>query len=232
MFLSFSDALQSGGKRSVFGNAYAARPQRMRLRKRSSVKTERKVETLGFINVDKPSGVTSSAIVNKIKRLTACRAGTWARWIPWQAAFCPWESATPRVCSIISSQKRRNTSRNLRSASRRIRSIRRGNFSSAGAFPKRRRSAPFCPISAGTFCRCRPSTAPKTSTGAGGTSLPARAWNSSLRPKRVRIDEVTLLGAGGGQGRRVLLQNSLRRGTYIRSLARDVAEKIGTRLPS
>lgn len=39
------------------------------------MKAESKIKTLGFINADKPSGLTSSAVVNKIKRLTGLPSG-------------------------------------------------------------------------------------------------------------------------------------------------------------
>ena len=36
---------------------------------------ERKVNALGFVNVDKPSGMTSSAVVNRVKWLTGLPCG-------------------------------------------------------------------------------------------------------------------------------------------------------------
>lgn len=70
---------------------------------------ERKVKTLGFVNVDKPSGITSSAVVNRVKRLTGLPCGHMGTLDPLASGVLPVGTAMPRGCSTISCKRRRNT---------------------------------------------------------------------------------------------------------------------------
>lgn len=55
---------------------------------------------------------------------------------------------------------------------------------------------------------------------------PARGFRLNWNRKKVRIDEVALLG---GEGDAFRFRIRCGGGTYIRSLARDIAEKLGTK---
>ncbi len=228
MFLSFSDALQSGGKRSVFGNAYAARPQRMRLRKRSSVKTERKVETLGFINVDKPSGVTSSAIVNKIKRLTGLPCGHMGTLDPLASGVLPVGigNAARLFDYFLAKEKEYIAEFTFGVTSDTLDST--GELFECGRVPEAEEIRAVLPDFCGDVLQVPPKYSAKNVNGRRGYELARAGVEFELAPKRVRIDEVTLLGAAEGREGAFCFKIRCGGGTYIRSLARDVAEKIGT----
>ncbi|MBS1399395.1 MAG: tRNA pseudouridine(55) synthase TruB [Firmicutes bacterium] len=192
------------------------------------MKTERKVETLGFINVDKPSGVTSSAIVNKIKRLTGLPCGHMGTLDPLASGVLPVGigNAARLFDYFLAKEKEYIAEFTFGVTSDTLDST--GELFECGRVPEAEEIRAVLPDFCGDVLQVPPKYSAKNVNGRRGYELARAGVEFELAPKRVRIDEVTLLGAAEGREGAFCFKIRCGGGTYIRSLARDVAEKIGT----
>lgn len=192
------------------------------------MKTEAKVKTLGFINADKPSGVTSSAVVNRIKRLTGLPCGHMGTLDPLASGVLPVGIGNAaRLFDYFLSKKKEYiaeftfgvTSDTLDST---------GTLVERGHVPRAEEIRAVLPDFCGEILQLPPKYSAKNVNGRRGYELARAGVDFELSPKRVQIDEVTLLGAASNKANAFCFKIRCGGGTYIRSLARDIAERLGT----
>ena len=187
----------------------------------------------GWLIIDKPPGMTSTDVVNRVRRaFDAQKAGHGGTLDPLATG-----AAADRV-------RRRHQDRALRhgrhqavplhpalrrSARHRRRRRRRSPRPAPSAPTDDADRAPPCRPSAATSCRSRRSSPPSRSPASAPTTWRARAAPPVLEPRPARVDRFELIdrpdadhgGVRGASGK----------GVYMRSLARDLAPACGTRRP-
>lgn len=192
------------------------------------MKTEAKVKTLGFINADKPSGVTSSAVVNRIKRLTGLPCGHMGTLDPLATGVLPVGIGNAaRLFDYFLSKKKEYiaeftfgvTSDTLDST---------GTLVERGRVPQAEEIRAVLPDFCGEILQLPPKYSAKNVNGRRGYELARAGVDFELSPKRVQIDEVTLLDTASDKANAFCFKIRCGGGTYIRSLARDIAERLGT----
>ena len=181
---------------------------------------------LGFINVDKPSGMTSSAVVNRIKRLTGLPCGHMGTLDPLASGVLPVGigNATRLVEYFLNKQKEYIAEFTFGADSDTLDST--GELVRGGRIPTAADIQRLIPDIEGDIMQVPPKYSAKNVGGRRGYDLARAGIEFELEPKKVRIDEVALLG---GEGDIFRFRIRCGGGTYIRSLARDIAGKLGTK---
>ncbi len=191
------------------------------------MKAESKIKTLGFINADKPSGLTSSAVVNKIKRLTGLPSGHMGTLDPLASGVLPVGigNATRLFEYFLDKKKEYVAEFTFGVTSDTLDST--GELVVSGRIPTEAEICGVLPLFEGEISQLPPKYSAKNVNGRRGYELARAGVEFELAPKRVTIDEVTLLEQVKEDAFRFRIRCG--GGTYIRSLARDIAEKLGTK---
>lgn len=192
------------------------------------MKREAKVTTLGFINADKPSGLTSSAVVNRVKRLTGLPSGHMGTLDPLASGVLPVGigNATRLFDYFLNKTKEYVAEFTFGVTSDTLDST--GELIYGGHVPDETEISAALPGLCGDVLQVPPRYSAKNVNGRRGYDLARAGVAFELPPKRVRIDELSLLGRAGEE-------NAFRfrircgGGTYIRSIARDLADRLGTK---
>lgn len=186
----------------------------------------RGAKRVGFLNVDKPSGMTSSAVVNRIKRLTGQPCGHMGTLDPLASGVLPVGigNATRLFEYFLNKQKEYIAEFTFGVDSDTLDST--GELVRGGRIPTAEEIEQILPDFEGEIMQVPPKYSAKNVGGRRGYDLARAGIEFELEPKKVRIDEVALLGGGGDAFRFRIRCGG---GTYIRSLARDIAEKLGTK---
>lgn len=181
---------------------------------------------LGFLNVDKPSGMTSSAVVNRIKRLTGLPCGHMGTLDPLASGVLPVGigNATRLFEYFLNKQKEYIAEFTFGADSDTLDST--GELVRGGRIPTAEEIERILPDFEGEIMQVPPKYSAKNVGGRRGYDLARAGIEFELEPKKVRIDEVALLG---GEGDVFRFRIRCGGGTYIRSLARDIAGKLGTK---
>ena len=181
---------------------------------------------LGFLNVDKPSGMTSSAVVNRIKRLTGLPCGHMGTLDPLASGVLPVGigNATRLFEYFLNKQKEYIAEFTFGADSDTRDST--GELVRGGRIPTAEEIERILPDFEGEIMQVPPKYSAKNVGGRRGYDLARAGIEFELEPKKVRIDEVALLG---GEGDVFRFRIRCGGGTYIRSLARDIAGKLGTK---
>ena len=181
---------------------------------------------LGFLNVDKPSGMTSSAVVNRIKRLTGLPCGHMGTLDPLASGVLPVGigNATRLFEYFLNKQKEYIAEFTFGADSDTLDST--GELVRGGRIPTAEEIERILPDFEGEIMQVPPKYSAKNVGGRRGYALARAGIEFELEPKKVRIDEVALLG---GEGDVFRFRIRCGGGTYIRSLARDIAGKLGTK---
>ncbi|MGN1052890.1 MAG: tRNA pseudouridine(55) synthase TruB [Candidatus Scatosoma sp.] len=187
----------------------------------------RKIKTFGFINLNKPSGRSSALYVAKIKRLTGQPCGHLGTLDPLASGVLPVGIGNAnRLFNYFLNKKKEyiaqftfgETSDTLDST---------GKIQFGGAIPSGEQIKAALPAFIGETDQVPPNYSAKSVNGRRGYALARAGVEFSLPPKRVQIDKFELLGAGEVENSyRFLIECGA--GTYIRSLARDLAAALGT----
>lgn len=187
----------------------------------------RKIKTFGFINLNKPSGRSSALYVAKIKRLTGQPCGHLGTLDPLASGVLPVGIGNAnRLFNYFLNKKKEyvaqftfgKTSDTLDST---------GAIQYGGAIPGAEQIKAALPAFTGEIDQVPPNYSAKSVNGRRGYALARAGVEFSLPPKRVQIDTFELLGAGEEENSyRFLIRCGA--GTYIRSLARDLAATLGT----
>ncbi|MBQ8428458.1 MAG: tRNA pseudouridine(55) synthase TruB [Clostridia bacterium] len=190
------------------------------------MKREPKINKIGFLNIDKPSGITSSAVVNKIKWLTGQPCGHMGTLDPLASGVLPVGIGNATRLFDYFLQKKKTylakfqfgvTSDTLDST---------GELSFGGVIPTETQIKAVIPSLIGDVMQVPPKYSAKNVDGKRGYDLARQGIDFTLPPKQVRIDGITLLKKS--------IENTFDfeivcgGGTYIRSIARDMGEALGT----
>lgn len=187
----------------------------------------RRIKTFGFINLNKPTGRSSAAYVGKIKRLTGQPCGHLGTLDPLANGVLPVGIGNAnRLFNYFLNKKKEyvaqftfgETSDTLDCT---------GEIVSGGCVPKAEEIAAALPSFVGEILQVPPRYSAKSVNGRRGYALARAGEDFQLPPKKIEVDYFELLGEGDEE-------NSYRfkigcgAGTYIRSLARDLGEALGT----
>lgn len=189
---------------------------------------ERKVKTLGFVNVDKPSGMTSSAVVNRVKRLTGLPCGHMGTLDPLASGVLPVGTGNAARLFDYFLQKEKEyvaefvfgaTSDTLDTT---------GELVPCGEVPGEEAVAAVLPRFVGEIDQIPPRYSAKNVGGRRGYELARAGVEFELPPKRVTVYSFAFLGRSEERPDAYRFRIRCGGGTYIRSLARDVGAALGT----
>lgn len=191
------------------------------------MKKQPKINKIGFLNVDKPSGIFSSAVVNKLKWLTGMPCGHMGTLDPLASGVLPVGvgNATRLFDYFLQKKKVYVAEFTFGVCSDTLDST--GELSFGGRIPTQGEIERVLPSLQGDVWQVPPKYSAKNVDGKRGYDLARQGIDFTLPPKQVRIDEVRLLGAGDRDGV-FSFEIVCGGGTYIRSIARDMAEKLNT----
>ncbi len=193
------------------------------------MKREGKVNSFGFINVDKPSGIVSSTVVNKIKWLSGAPCGHMGTLDPLASGVLPVGvgNATRLFDYFLEKEKEYIAEFTFGVESDTLDST--GKLVASGRIPKESEIAEILPTFFGDIMQMPPKYSAKNVNGRRGYDLARAGIEFELQPKKVHIYGMELLGKVEQKEDtfRVLIRCG--GGTYIRSIARDIAEKLGTK---
>lgn len=191
------------------------------------MKGQPKIKKLGFFCVDKPSGVVSSAVVNKLKWLCGIPAGHMGTLDPLASGVLPVGvgNATRLFNFFLKKRKTYLAEFTFGVSSDTLDST--GALVYGGQVPTEREIEEVLPSLCGEIMQMPPKYSAKNINGKRGYELARAGIEFELHPKKVQIDCVKLLGKGEGE-RSFRFEIRCGGGTYIRSIARDMAEALGT----
>ena len=123
------------------------------------MKRENKISKFGFFNIDKPSGIVSSTVVNKLKWLTGTPCGHMGTLDPLASGVLPVGvgNATRLFDYFLEKEKEYIAEFTFGVTSDTLDST--GALEIGGVYPTNGKLRRFCPPFSGIFCKCRPSTA-------------------------------------------------------------------------
>ena len=188
-----------------------------------------KIKTFGFINVDKPSGIVSSTVVNKIKWLSGVPCGHMGTLDPLASGVLPVGvgNATRLFDYFLEKQKEYIAEFTFGVESDTLDST--GNLIRGGHVPDEREIEAVLPAFFGDIMQMPPKYSAKNVNGRRGYELARAGIEFELQPKKVHIYGMECLGKAEGKEDTFRIKIRCGGGTYIRSIARDVAETLGTK---
>ena len=193
------------------------------------MKREGKIKNFGFINVDKPSGIVSSTVVNKIKWLSGTPCGHMGTLDPLASGVLPVGvgNATRLFDYFLEKEKEYVAEFTFGVDSDTLDST--GNLVYGGHVPSEEEIKEVLPTFFGDIMQVPPKYSAKNVNGKRGYDLARAGIDFELSPKKVHIYGIEMLGEVEGKLDAYRLKIRCGGGTYIRSLARDIAEKLGTK---
>lgn len=190
------------------------------------MKRTEKIRTFGFLNVDKPSGVVSSVVVNKIKWLSGVPCGHMGTLDPLASGVLPVGigNATRLFDYFLEKEKVYEAEFTFGVSSDTLDST--GTLSYGGRVPSAKEIADTLPTLLGEVLQMPPKYSAKNVNGRRGYELARAGIDFTLQPKKVRIYDMELIS----QPQENVFGVKIRcgGGTYIRSIGRDLAEALGT----
>ncbi len=191
------------------------------------MKRESKIKTFGFYNVDKPSGIVSSAVVNKIKWLTGTPCGHMGTLDPLASGVLPVGvgNATRLFDYFLDKQKEYIAEFTFGADSDTLDCT--GNVIKSGRVPTSNEISKVLPQFLGDIMQIPPKYSAKNVNGKRSYDLARAGIEFELAPKQIRIFGMELLEQISEDAFRLKIRCG--GGTYIRSLARDVAAALGTK---
>ena len=193
------------------------------------MKRTEKIKNFGFINVDKPSGIVSSTVVNKIKWLSGVPCGHMGTLDPLASGVLPVGvgNATRLFDYFLEKDKEYIADFTFGVDSDTLDST--GNLVQGGHVPNEMEISSVLPTLCGDIMQIPPKYSAKNVNGRRGYDLARAGIEFELAPKKVRIDSVELLGKKEETVDTYLFKIRCGGGTYIRSIARDMAAALGTK---
>ncbi len=193
------------------------------------MKRENKITQFGFFNVDKPSGIVSSAVVNKLKWLTGVACGHMGTLDPLASGVLPVGvgNATRLFDYFLEKEKEYVAEFTFGVDSDTLDST--GNLVQGGHVPDEQEIASVLPTFFGDIMQVPPKYSAKNVNGKRGYELARAGVEFELAPKKVHIYGMELLGKSGDKKDAYLVKIRCGGGTYIRSLGRDIAAALGTK---
>ncbi len=193
------------------------------------MKREKKITTFGFFNVDKPSGIVSSTVVNKLKWLTGVPCGHMGTLDPLASGVLPVGvgNATRLFDYFLDKEKEYIAEFTFGVDSDTLDST--GNLIQGGYVPNEGEIIDVLPTFFGEIMQVPPKYSAKNVNGRRGYDLARAGVEFELPPKKVRIDGMEFLGKSENKENAYRIKIRCGGGTYIRSLARDIAAALGTK---
>ena len=191
------------------------------------MKREQKLQTFGFFSVDKPSGLVSSAVVNKIKWLSGVPAGHMGTLDPLASGVLPVGvgNATRLFDYFLEKEKEYIAEFTFGVDSDTLDST--GTLVYGGHVPSEEDIKGVLPTLFGDIMQVPPKYSAKNVNGRRGYDLARAGVDFELPAKRVHIYGMELLERVSENA--FSLKIRCGGGTYIRSLARDIASALGTK---
>lgn len=193
------------------------------------MKRESKIAQFGFFNVDKPSGIVSSAVVNKLKWLTGVPCGHMGTLDPLASGVLPVGvgNAARLFDYFLEKEKEYIAEFTFGVDSDTLDST--GVLNVGGRIPDEKEIADVLPSFFGDIMQVPPKYSAKNVNGKRGYELARAGVEFELAPKKVHIYGMEILGKSEGKADAYRIKIRCGGGTYIRSLARDIAASLGTK---
>ena len=193
------------------------------------MKREGKITQFGFFNVDKPSGLVSSAVVNKLKWLTGVPCGHMGTLDPLASGVLPVGvgNAARLFDYFLEKEKEYIAEFTFGVDSDTLDST--GTLIVGGRIPTERELVDVLPTFFGDILQVPPKYSAKNVNGKRGYELARAGVEFELAPKKVHIYGMEILGKSEDKADTYRLKIRCGGGTYIRSLARDIAAALGTK---
>ena len=188
-----------------------------------------KIKTFGFFNVNKPSGIVSSTVVNKLKWLTGVPCGHMGTLDPLASGVLPVGvgNATRLFDYFLNKEKEYIAEFTFGVDSDTLDST--GNLIYGGRVPNETEIEAVLPTFFGDIMQVPPKYSAKNVNGKRGYDLARAGIEFELPPKQVHIYGMELLGRVEESQDTFRVKIRCGGGTYIRSLARDIAAALGTK---
>lgn len=192
-------------------------------------KREQKIKRFGFFNVDKPSGLVSSTVVNKLKWLTGVPCGHMGTLDPLASGVLPVGvgNAARLFDYFLEKEKEYIAEFTFGVDSDTLDST--GTLVCGGHVPSEGEIAAVLPTFFGDIMQVPPKYSAKNVNGKRGYELARAGVEFELAPKKVHIFGMELLGKSVEKENTYRIKIACGGGTYIRSLARDIASALGTK---
>ncbi|MBQ3221289.1 MAG: tRNA pseudouridine(55) synthase TruB [Clostridia bacterium] len=192
------------------------------------MKRREKINAFGFFNVDKPSGIVSSTVVNKCKWLTGTPCGHMGTLDPLASGVLPVGvgNATRLFDYFLEKEKEYIAEFTFGVDSDTLDST--GTLVYGGHVPNERDIEGVIPALLGEVLQVPPRYSAKNINGQRGYDLARAGVEFELPPKKVRIFDIELLGKAETENA-FRIKIKCGGGTYIRSIARDMATALGTK---
>ncbi len=189
---------------------------------------KRKITQFGFFNIDKPSGIVSSAVVNKLKWLTGTPCGHMGTLDPLASGVLPVGvgNATRLFDYFLNKEKEYIAEFTFGVSSDTLDST--GALVYGGRIPSAEEIEGILPSLTGEIMQVPPKYSAKNINGRRGYELARAGIDFELPAKKVRIDRMELLGKSEDKENTYRVKINCGGGTYIRSIGRDIAEALGT----
>ena len=189
-------------------------------------KREPKIHGYGFFNVDKPSGIVSSTVVNKLKWLSGLPCGHMGTLDPLASGVLPVGAgnATRLFDYFLEKEKEYIAEFTFGVSSDTLDST--GELIYGGHVPNEREIVQLLPTMTGEIMQMPPKYSAKNVNGKRGYELARAGIEFELQPKKIVIHDMQLLGQTNENTYRIKIRCG--GGTYIRSIGRDIAEALGT----
>lgn len=185
-----------------------------------------KIKQCGFFNVDKPSGIVSSTVVNKLKWLSGMPSGHMGTLDPLASGVLPVGvgNATRLFDYFLEKKKEYIAEFTFGVSSDTLDST--GELIYGGHVPDEEDILAVLPTMIGEIEQMPPKYSAKNVNGKRGYELARAGIEFELQPKKIVIHDLQLLGRVGQDVYRVKI--ACGGGTYIRSIGRDLAAALGT----
>ena len=192
-------------------------------------KREQKITRFGFFNVDKPSGIVSSAVVNKLKWLSGVPCGHMGTLDPLASGVLPVGvgNAARLFDYFLEKEKEYIAEFTFGVDSDTLDST--GALVYGGDIPSEEEIAAVLPTFFGDIMQIPPKYSAKNVNGKRGYELARAGIEFELAAKKVHIYGMELLGKSEDKENTYRIKINCGGGTYIRSLARDIAAALDTK---
>jgi tRNA pseudouridine55 synthase len=186
-----------------------------------------KIHSYGFFNVDKPSGIVSSTVVNKLKWLSGLPCGHMGTLDPLASGVLPVGvgNATRLFDYFLEKEKEYIAEFTFGVDSDTLDST--GTLIYGGHVPGEREIVQLLPTMTGEIMQMPPKYSAKNVNGKRGYELARAGIEFELQPKKIVVHDMQLLGQTNENTYRIKIRCG--GGTYIRSIARDMAAALGTK---
>ena len=193
------------------------------------MRREEKISRFGFFNVDKPSGIVSSAVVNKLKWLSGVPCGHMGTLDPLASGVLPVGvgNAARLFDYFLEKEKEYIAEFTFGVESETLDST--GNLVYGGRVPSKEEISAVLPAFFGDIMQIPPKYSAKNVNGKRGYELARAGVEFELAPKKVHIYGMEVLGESEDKENTYRVKINCGGGTYIRSLGRDIAAELGTK---